>query len=399
MAPAATGATGSGSRLPTQSTIWEVTLSAGTGIPTRSGPLAAVPGTTAFATAVEQALTEFFTGRREPVAELGPVFAGSVEALESFTLRGGKRTRPGFAWMGWLGAGGDPASAEAAAVLRACSALELVQACALIHDDIIDCSRTRRRFPTVHVDFEQRHRQAGWAGDSAHYGESVAVLLGDLALAWADDMVHDAGLDAAALTRFAPVWARMRTEVLGGQLLDVHGEASGDESVAAALRINRYKTAAYTVERPLHLGGALADADPGLITAYRTYGTDIGIAFQLRDDLLGVFGDPAVTGKPSGDDLREGKRTVLVAEALQRAAETDPAAGDTLRGAIGTDLSDAQVGELRALLIELGAVDAVEARISALTEQALGAIDASAATPEAKTRLREMALAATRRVA
>ncbi|MGW5383669.1 polyprenyl synthetase family protein [Nocardia sp. NPDC003963] len=365
-------------------------------MPTRSGPLSAVPGTAAFATAVEQALTDFFTSRHDPVAELGPVFADSVEALESFTLRGGKRTRPGFAWMGWLGAGGDPASTEATAVLRACSALELVQACALIHDDIIDCSRTRRRFPTVHVDFEQRHHRAAWSGDSAHYGESVAILLGDLALAWADDMVHDAGLDPAALARFAAVWARMRTEVLGGQLLDVHGEASGDESVAAALRINRYKTAAYTVERPLHLGGALADADPGLITAYRTYGTDIGIAFQLRDDLLGVFGDPAVTGKPSGDDLREGKRTVLVAEALQRAT---PAAARKLRTEIGTDLTEEQVGELRTLLTELGAADAVEARITALTDQGLTAIDASTATPEAKTRLRAMALAATRRAA
>lgn len=394
-----TGATGSGGRSPANPTNWEVTLSAGTGTPTRTGPTSAVPGTAAFVTAVEQALTDFFGTRHDSVAELGPVFAESVEALEAFTLRGGKRTRPGFAWMGWLGAGGDPASSEAAAVLRACSALELVQACALIHDDIIDCSRTRRRFPTVHVDFEQRHQRAAWSGDSAHYGESVAILLGDLALAWADDMVHDAGLDPAALARFAPVWARMRTEVLGGQLLDVHGEASGDESVTAALRINRYKTAAYTVERPLHLGAALADADSGLIAAYRTYGTDIGIAFQLRDDLLGVFGDPAVTGKPSGDDLREGKRTVLVAEALQRAGEADPAAARTLRTAIGTDLTEEQVGELRALLVELGAVDAVEARITALTDQGLTAIEASSATPEAKTRLRDMALAATRRAA
>ncbi|MEU4316757.1 polyprenyl synthetase family protein [Nocardia sp. NPDC024068] len=374
-------------------------MSAGTGTPTRSGPTSAVPGTAAFATAVEQALTAFFATRTDSVAELGPVFTDAAEALESFVLRGGKRTRPGFAWMGWLGAGGDPAGPQATAVLNACSALELVQACALIHDDIIDCSRTRRRFPTVHVDFEQRHRDRGWTGDPAHYGESVAILLGDLALAWADDMVHDSGLPPAALARFAAVWARMRTEVLGGQLLDVHGEASGDESVAAALRINRYKTAAYTVERPLHLGAALADADPALITAYRTYGTDIGIAFQLRDDLLGVFGDPAVTGKPSGDDLREGKRTVLVAEALARAAETDPAAGDRLRAEIGTDLSEQQVGALRSLLTGLGAVDAVEARIATLTEQGLRAIETSSATPEAKDRLRAMALAATRRTA
>ncbi|WP_280456608.1 polyprenyl synthetase family protein, partial [Nocardia carnea] len=159
------------------------------------------------------------------------------------------------------------------------------------------------------------------------------------------------------------------------------------------------KTAAYTVERPLHLGAALADADADLVAAYRTYGTDIGIAFQLRDDLLGVFGNPEVTGKPSGDDLREGKRTVLVAEALQRAAAADPAAGDRIRAEIGTDLSEEQVGELRELLIDLGAVDAVETRIAELTDQGLAAIEASSATPEAKDRLKAMALAATRRAA
>ncbi|MFD0362525.1 polyprenyl synthetase family protein [Nocardia sp. GCM10030253] len=357
------------------------------------------PGTPAFVAVVEAALTDFFRTRRPAVEPLGPVFVQAAEALELFVLRGGKRTRPAFAWTGWLGAGGDPTGPDAAAVLNACAALELVQACALIHDDIIDSSRTRRRFPTVHVDFEQRHRDRGWAGDSEHFGASVAILIGDLALAWADDMVHASGLDPAAIARFAPVWALMRTEVLGGQLLDINGEAGGDESVAAALRINRYKTAAYTVERPLHLGAAIADADPRLVEDYRTFGTDIGIAFQLRDDLLGVFGDPAVTGKPSGDDLREGKRTVLIAEALQRADSTDPAAATLLRTSIGTDLTADQVEHLRAVLTDLGAVDEVERRITDLTEQGLAAIESSSATQATKEQLRAMALAATRRAA
>ncbi|MEV4129777.1 polyprenyl synthetase family protein [Nocardia sp. NPDC049707] len=377
----------------------EAPLSAGTGIqtPQATPPANPTPGTPGFVATVEDALKAFFLTRRPIVEPLGPAFVQAADALELFVLRGGKRTRPAFAWTGWLGAGGDPTGPHAAAVLNACAALELVQACALVHDDIIDSSRTRRRFPTVHVDFEQRHRDHGWTGDAEHFGTSVAILIGDLALAWADDMVHHAGLDAAALGRFAPVWALMRTEVLGGQLLDIHGESAGDESVAAALRINRYKTAAYTVERPLHLGAALADADPRLIEAYRTFGTDIGIAFQLRDDLLGVFGDPAVTGKPSGDDLREGKRTVLVAEALQRADATDPAAAALLRASIGTDLNADQVERLRAVITELGAVDEVERRITELTEQGLAALASSTATPAAKERLRAMALAATSR--
>ncbi|WP_084524221.1 polyprenyl synthetase family protein [Nocardia inohanensis] len=373
-------------------TAQEVPLSAGPGTPTRT-PV----GAGSVVAAVEERLTGFFVSRKEIVEPLGPVFVDAAQALEDFVLRGGKRTRPAFAWTGWLGAGRDAEEAEADAVLTACSALELVQACALIHDDIIDSSRTRRGFPTVHVDYEGRHRDQGWAGDSAHYGESVAVLIGDLALAWADDMVRDAGLPAAAAARFAPVWAGMRTEVLGGQLLDIYGEVSGDETVAAALRINRYKTAAYTIERPLHMGAALAGADADLIAAYREFGTDIGIAFQLRDDLLGVFGDPAITGKPSGDDLREGKRTVLIAEALHRADQVNPAAATLIRTSLGTDVTPDRVTELRGVLTELGAVDAVEQRITSLTEQALTALDASTATGDAKRQLRAMALAATAR--
>ncbi|MFD3747575.1 polyprenyl synthetase family protein [Nocardia sp. NPDC058633] len=383
----------------------EAALSAGIGTPlarsaadalTSVDLVALTPGTPAFVGAVEQVLTSFFATRREIVEPLGPVFIEAVEALEQFVVRGGKRTRPGFAWTGWLGAGGDPAGPDAAAVLTACSALELVQACALVHDDIIDSSRTRRGFATVHIDFEDRHGAAGWPGDGAAYGSAVAILIGDLALAWADDLVHDAGLSPRALARFAPVWARMRTEVLGGQLLDINGEAGGDESVEAALRINRYKTAAYTIERPLHLGAALAGADEALVAALRIYGTDVGIAFQLRDDLLGVFGDPAVTGKPSGDDLREGKRTVLIAEALRRA---DTASAALIRTGLGTDLDDASVDELRAVLTDLGAVDEVERRITELTDSGLAAVATSSATPKAKRMLHAMALAATRRAA
>lgn len=367
-------------------------LSAGTGTPTRH-PV----GAESLVAAVEQRLSDFFVTRRETVEPLGPVFIEAARVLENFVIRGGKRTRPAFAWTGWLGAGRTPEDPEAEAVLVACAALELVQACALIHDDIIDSSRTRRGFPTVHVDYEQRHRDSKWIGDAVHYGESISILIGDLALAWADDMTRGAGLTAEASTRFAPVWSAMRTEVLGGQMLDIHGEAGGDESVEAALRINRYKTAAYTIERPLHLGAALAGAAPELIAAYREFGTDIGIAFQLRDDLLGVFGDPAVTGKPSGDDLREGKRTVLIAEALRRADDTDPAAAALIRENLGTDVTPELVARLRTILTDLGAVDAVEQRITELTELALTALEASTATPDAKRRLRAMALAATAR--
>ncbi|AYA26857.1 geranylgeranyl diphosphate synthase, type I [Rhodococcus rhodochrous J3] len=348
---------------------------------------------------MEDSLRQFFTSRSDLVDSVGGGYRQAVDTLEAFVLRGGKRVRPRFAWTGWLGAGGDPTGPDAAAVLQACSALELVQAAALVHDDIIDASTTRRGFPTVHVEFTEQHRSAGWHGRSEQFGESVAILLGDLALVWADDMLHSAGLDPATVARVVPAWAAMRTEVLGGQYLDIANEVAADESVEAATRVNRFKTAAYTIERPLHIGAALAGADDDLIDAYRRFGTDIGLAFQLRDDLLGVFGDPEITGKPSGDDLRSGKRTVLYALALETADASDPAAAELLRTSIGTDLSDAQVEQLRSLLVDLGAVARIEDRITELTDSAFEALESSGATEEGKALLRESAVAATRRVA
>ncbi|MEV0948740.1 polyprenyl synthetase family protein [Rhodococcus sp. NPDC049939] len=346
---------------------------------------------------IDVALAEFFTSRRGQIDAVGGGFREAVTILENFVLRGGKRVRPAFAWTGWLGAGGDPRGPQAAPVLRTCSALELVQACALLHDDIIDASTTRRGGPTVHIQFEQHHRDGNWNGDSAHFGEAVAILLGDLALAWADDMVRESGIGPEALVHISPVWSAMRTEVLGGQFLDITNEAHANESTDAAMKVNRYKTAAYTIERPLHLGAALAGADDDLISAYRRFGTDIGIAFQLRDDLLGVFGDPAVTGKPSGDDLRAGKRTVLFAKALQRADSVDPESAEWLRCSVGTDISDSEVDALRDVIASLGAVEDVEMQIEELVENALSVLAASTATPEAKQQLTEMAAAATRR--
>jgi geranylgeranyl diphosphate synthase type I len=212
-------------------------------------------------------------------------------------------------------------------------------------------------------------------------------------------MLRGAGLPLDAAARAATPWEAMRTEVLGGQYLDVFVQSTGDSSARAALQIDRYKTAAYTVERPLHLGAAIAGAGPELVSCYRRFGADIGVAFQLRDDLLGVFGDPAVTGKPAGDDLREGKRTLLLALAVERAAERGtPAAIAVIEQAVGDlDLTDRALDRVRDLLDELGAVQAVEQRIAALTGSALDALGSASVGEPAAGRLADLAIAATRR--
>ena len=298
-------------------------------------PLSAVP------TAVDAQPKQDLSRSQEEFSHIGSLVGGAITVLRDFIVNGGKRVRPTFAWAGIRAAleGGGGSSPDAgidqAAILNALSAFEFIQACALIHDDIIDRSDTRRGFPTAHRTFESKHRERDWLGSSEHYGISQAILIGDLAFAWADDLYNGSGLPAAALQRARPAWRAMRTEVIAGQILDIALEANGSEDVADSFAVIKYKTASYTVARPLHIGAALAGANEQTQTMLRNVGQDIGEAFQLRDDQLGVFGDPEVTGKPSGDDLRTGKRTTLINEALQRGDESQVAA---LREGLGLSL-------------------------------------------------------------
>ncbi|MGH3530953.1 MAG: polyprenyl synthetase family protein, partial [Mycobacterium sp.] len=251
-------------------------------------------------------LRRYLHDRRVAAAYIGSDYDGLIDGLEQFVLSGGKRLRPAFAYWGWRAVSSKDADAQ---VLLLFSALELLHASALVHDDVIDGSVTRRGRPTAHMKFAALHRERQWRGPADRFGVSAAILLGDLALAWADDIVACVDLPHDARRRVRQVWADIRTEVLGGQYLDIVAEASAAESIASAMTVNTFKTACYTVSRPLQLGVAAAADRPDVHALFHDVGTDLGIAFQLRDDVLGVFGDPAVTGKPSGDDLRSGKRT------------------------------------------------------------------------------------------
>jgi geranylgeranyl diphosphate synthase, type I len=348
--------------------------------------------------AVADQLREYMSARRRDAGYIGADYGALTDALEEFVLSGGKRLRPAFAYWGWRAVTNDPDPVNPE-MLRLFSALELLHACALVHDDVIDDSATRRGLPTVHMKFADTHRGSGWRGSARQFGVSAAILLGDLALVWADDMVATAELSSDARRRIQRVWADIRTEVLGGQYLDIVAESSGVDSIASAMTVNTYKTASYTVSRPLQMGVAAAADRPDVLAAFHELGTNLGVAFQLRDDVLGVFGDPAVTGKPSGDDLRSGKRTVLFAEAVERAEQSDPAAADLLRTSIGTELSGDRVRELCEVITTVGALSAVESRIDTLTRRAVDVLNAAPIAEQAKLGLLELARLASNRSA
>ncbi len=358
----------------------------------------AAPSAVELAGAVTDQLREYLGERRSQCAYIGTDYADLTAALEEFVLRGGKRLRPAFAYWGWR-AVADPNDPVEPSTLRLFAALELLHACALVHDDVIDDSATRRGLPTVHRLFAQKHRDRRWNGSADQFGVSAAILLGDLALVWADDIVATADLTADAQRRVQRVWADIRTEVLGGQYLDIVAESSGATTVASAMNVNTYKTASYTITRPLQFGVAAAADRPDVQAIFYEVGNDLGVAFQLRDDVLGVFGDPVVTGKPSGDDLRSGKRTVLLAEAIELADKSDPQAAERLRSSIGTELSDRQVRELCQIIESVGALGAVEKHIDMLTTRSLEAIGIAPIDPQAKAGLSLLARLAANRTA
>ncbi|MCK8678287.1 polyprenyl synthetase family protein [Streptomyces lichenis] len=268
--------------------------------------------------------------------------------------------------------GGRPDDGGAAAdVVRIGAALELVQACALIHDDVMDGSPRRRGAPAVHTEFARLHRAGRLLGPPEAFAASAAILAGDLVLAWADDLLAETALGSPHGAALQREWAAMRGEMVAGQYLDIRAQAEGSSSPADAVRIACLKSALYTVERPLALGAAAAGADPAATAALRSAGRCAGLAFQLRDDLLGAFGDPAATGKPADEDLRARKLTYLLAVAARSAAGSGDAAAAEALAAGGASAGARDVARMRAAIERTGARAAVEARIAELAEASL----------------------------
>lgn len=352
--------------------------------------------------AVSQRLDKFVSEQISYASALGDE-AERMARAGAASLRGGKRLRARFLLCGRRAvaelSGGDDSTGESAAVGVA-AALEVFQAAALVHDDLIDNSDTRRGQPAAHRALQAGHIEAGWAGDAETFGRSAAVLLGDLLVAWSDDLLEESldGLTTAGPARRQ--YAQMRRDVTIGQFLDVAEESayvSHDDDAHAdrALRVASYKSARYSIQKPLQIGAALAGADEAQLEALGRFGHDIGMAFQLRDDVLGVFGDSAVTGKPSGDDLREGKRTVLVAYARQalpvaRRADLDSLLGDR-------SLDAGRIREMQQTIVDTGALARTEELIAEYERRADGALNGVPLGRAAVEDLRALARAATQR--
>lgn len=331
------------------------------------------------------ARVEEVTGR---LPRLHPSLELLGEELRAFVAAGGKRLRPLFALVGYRAAGGgDPA-----AVVGPALALELVHTCALVHDDLVDGAATRRGRPAAHVAFADRHRTGGWRGDAVEFGQAAALLLGDLAFVVADELFMHPSTSEVAVDRLLTAFrtfTTMREEVTAGQYLDVVAAHRRDPSPDLALAVAGYKSARYSVARPLEIGAILATGQGAVSRGLVRIGVPLGQAFQLRDDVLGVFGAEERTGKSTVSDLAEGKRTLLVALTAER---LDAAGRARLEDLLGRrDLSVAEADEIRALMRASGGLAATEAQADALVQEAMRALDELPVSADARRLLRELA--------
>lgn len=353
--------------------------------------------------AVGAAIAAFLDEQAGVLSRLSPTTAPLLKRARTFTA-GGKRLRPAFALWAWTAITGQAEPPES--MLRAAASLDLLHVSALMHDDVMDASDARRGVPAAHRQFEGDHRQAGWRGDPEAFGRAGGILLGDLLLVWSQEMFRRSGLDDDAMARAYPHLEAVRTEVTCGQYLDVLAQAhdpypltrteAGRVDLAQMIgTVVTWKSASYSVRRPLLIGASAAGASPAQVDALSAIGQPLGRAFQYRDDVLGIFGDESLTGKESGEDLREGKLTLLAAEAFGRAQQRDAAELASLFG--DRSLTPAQIDRARAIITDSGARDAVETEIDREFHTAAAALTTAPLTELGRAGLLGLAQAAVRR--
>jgi geranylgeranyl diphosphate synthase type I len=339
------------------------------------------PSLASIAARIDARLVELLAAERARWVAIDDELGGPIDEIHRMVASGGKRLRPAFCFWAFVGAGGSP---EDQRVIDAGAAFELMHAFALFHDDVMDDSDSRRGAPTTHAVYRDLHAERRWTGESRRFGEGVAILVGDLAFVLSDQLLLGAPIEVWEL------WNTLRLELNAGQLLDILGSVRRERRVEIAERIARYKSGKYTIERPLHLGALLAAPDrrEELLPALSRFGLPLGDAFQMRDDIIGAFGDPAVTGKPVGDDLREGKPTPLLARAVARASEAQRA---VLDGVGRPGLGDGDVAAIQQVILDTGARADLEAAIEALAADAVAALDDVELLPTARRELAALA--------
>ena len=337
-------------------------------------------------------------------ADLIPV----VDYTQSL-LQGGKRFRALFCYWAWRACLSDSSYHQSEqeiqdseqAIAGIAASLEMFHAAALVHDDLLDQSDTRRGAPAIHKRFETLHKEKSWAGAPERFGVAGSVLVGDLMLGWSSEifgnaLLHSPNREIESACR--DEFSLMRVEVMAGQYLDVLEENAAatrpvSEGVGRAEKVILYKTAKYSIEAPLRIGAAFAGADPAKLSQFTQFGIPLGIAFQLRDDILGVFGDPSVTGKPAGDDLREGKRTVLVALTLEALTERSPSMAESFEELLTSrELDTHQIAFMQKLIKDSGALEKTERMIVELGDRSLESLDTANLEESAKATLKALAL-------
>lgn len=341
-------------------------------------------------TSVRDHLAEFV--RSECLGRLSAAHVDVAGDLLYGFLDGGKYVRSTFMYVGWL-CGED----ENDAALRASASLELLHAFALIQDDVMDGSPLRRARPSAHVSFGRWHRDRGLAGSPDRFGESAAILLGDLCLVWAEQMLRRSGVGQHALARVWPRYDDMRTELAIGQFADLVNSSHTLPTLEEVLDVLRRKSGNYTVRRPLEIGAAMAGCDDAVIDALSGYGAAIGEAFQLRDDILGVFGTPSLTGKSAGTDMEERKATSVIVAAYELA---DASLREQLFDLMNRPHIDGDAADhWRNLIVASGAVQWIEQLIADRHARALNVLDGVAIPDLARAALADMAVACTQRAA
>lgn len=317
----------------------------------------------------QKVLQRYLTEKKRQTREMLPQSQALVGAVANFIGSPGKRLRPAFMVYGYRAAGGR----ENERILGASIALELLHSFALIHDDIMDRSPLRRGAPAVHEQFSREHRQKNWKGDAGHYGTSQAILAGDLALSWADDILHQSGFPQKLLEHAIERYALMKTELILGQYLDLLYANTGRQLTKPEIElIQTYKSSRYTIGHPLLLGAILAGAEEGLQKTLSRYAIPLGRAFQIHDDILGTFGSLKEVGKPTNSDIREGKQTILFYLARQRA---NPTEGQVLEAVLGNPRATSnEVQQVKEIILKTGALQEAREQAATLTRQARRAL-------------------------